>query len=257
MIILDATDKQLEIVLGGVVTTNELPFVAAFVDHDGATPAFTPGEQDGLSNGATSVVVMASPAASIQRQLKFLSVFNADTVAATLTVQYDNAATNRTILSVTLAVGDNLIYTDGGGFRIIDSNGQIRTAPDADVARKSVAETVVGAWIFDADVELNRRVRRSKESITLGAAVTTFVIARDFVVLTGDAGANTIATITGGLDGQILRLLFVDALVTITDANTHAANTVDLGAAFTSADDTVLLLMFDGTSWYEVSRSVN
>lgn len=33
--------------------------------------------------------------------------------------------------------------------------------------------------------------------------------------------------------------------------------TVDLSAAFTSADDTVLQIIYDGTSWYEVSRSVN
>lgn len=77
------------------------------------------------------------------------------------------------------------------------------------------------------------------------------------MIITGDAGANTIATITGGIDGQFLCLLFVDALVTITDDNSHAADSVDLSAAFTSADDTVLLLKYDGTSWYEVSRSVN
>jgi len=77
------------------------------------------------------------------------------------------------------------------------------------------------------------------------------------VTVTGDAGGNTIATITGGVAGQLVTLIFVDALVTISDDNTHAANSVDLSAAFTSADDTTLQLAFDGTSWYEVSRSVN
>jgi hypothetical protein len=77
------------------------------------------------------------------------------------------------------------------------------------------------------------------------------------MTVTGDAGGNTIATITGGISGQELILIFVDALVTITDDNTHAANSVDLSAAFTSADDVVLKLVFDGTSWYEVSRSIN
>jgi hypothetical protein len=95
------------------------------------------------------------------------------------------------------------------------------------------------------------------DALTLGAGVTTFVATSNVMTITGDAGANTIATITGGIDGQELILIFVDANVTITDDNTHAANTVDLSAAFTSADDTVLKLVFDGTSWYEVSRSVN
>ncbi len=94
-------------------------------------------------------------------------------------------------------------------------------------------------------------------TLTLGAAATTFAADSNVMEITGDAGSNTIATITGGLAGQLLTLLFVDALVTVTDDNSHAADTVDLSAAFTSADDTVLQLMFSGTSWYEVSRSVN
>jgi hypothetical protein len=92
---------------------------------------------------------------------------------------------------------------------------------------------------------------------TLGAAATTFAVTGEVMVVTGDVGTNTVATITGGLTGQELTLIFVDGLVTITDTDAHGANTVDLSAAFTSADDTVLKLIFDGTSWYEVSRSVN
>lgn len=100
------------------------------------------------------------------------------------------------------------------------------------------------------------------EAVTLAAAATTFDVVssegrNDSMTITGDAGANTIATITGGVAGQHVTLLFVDGLVTITDTAAHTANTVDLSAAFTSADDTVLQLFFDGTSWYEVSRSTN
>lgn len=94
-------------------------------------------------------------------------------------------------------------------------------------------------------------------AVTLGAAATTFAITDTFMTITGDAGANTLATITGAGAGQILTLLFVDALVTVTDDNTHAADSIDLSAAFTSADDTTLQLIYNGTSWYEVSRSVN
>lgn len=97
----------------------------------------------------------------------------------------------------------------------------------------------------------------SFDSLTLAAAATTFAATSNTMVITGDAGTNTIATITGGINGQFLCLLFTDGNVTITDDNTHVANSVDLSTAFTSADDTVLTLVYDGTSWYEVSRSVN
>jgi hypothetical protein len=95
------------------------------------------------------------------------------------------------------------------------------------------------------------------DDITLGAAATTFEVTTSFATVTGDAGTNTIATITGAREGQTLTILFVDGLVTITDDNSHASNSVDLSAAFTSADDTTLQLIYNGTSWYEISRSTN
>ena len=98
---------------------------------------------------------------------------------------------------------------------------------------------------------------RVRETVTLGVGVTTFAIAGRSIEVTGDGAANVIATITGGVVGQHLTVQFVDALVTITDDNTHAADSVDLSAAFVSADDTMLELYYDGVSWYEVSRSVN
>ncbi len=98
-----------------------------------------------------------------------------------------------------------------------------------------------------------------KQEITLAAAATTFAANEKLVVVTGDGGGNTIATITGAQAqaGSTIRLLFVDTNVTITNDNTHAADSIDLSASFTSADDAVLEIVYDGTSWYEVSRSVN
>lgn len=95
------------------------------------------------------------------------------------------------------------------------------------------------------------------KAITLGAASTTFVSTSNVMTITGDGGANTIATITGANSGQYLILIFVDGLVTLTDDNTHVSNSLDLSAAFTSVDDTTIHLIYDGTSWYEISRSTN
>ena len=94
-------------------------------------------------------------------------------------------------------------------------------------------------------------------AISLGIGDTTFAATSDLMTVTGDSGANTIGTITGGYSGQVLRIIFVDTKVTITDTGTGVANTVNLSAAFTSAANTVLTLCFNGTSWREVSRSVN
>jgi len=111
--------------------------------------------------------------------------------------------------------------------------------------------------MFSDDASEDTYLTGAPRSLTLGAAATTFAITGRFMVITGDAGTNTIATITGAAAGQELILLFVDGNVTITDDNAHTADSVDLSASFTSADDTVLKLIYDGTSWYEISRSVN
>jgi len=94
---------------------------------------------------------------------------------------------------------------------------------------------------------------------TLAAADTTFAITSNIIQLTGDGGTNNLTIITGAGVG-IYTILFVDSNITVVDDDTHAANTIDLAGTSTNlsgADDTTLTIMFDGTSFFEVSRSVN
>lgn len=112
-------------------------------------------------------------------------------------------------------------------------------------------EVAAGKSVFGA------QLASTATSATLAAAATTLAITSNVVTVTGDAGANTIATITGGLSGQLLTLIFADSLVTITDDATGNANTANLSAAFTSTSNDTLTLVFNGTSWREVARSVN
>lgn len=109
-------------------------------------------------------------------------------------------------------------------------------------------------------LKVNGVLSTSNIAHTLAAAATTFVATSNVMTITGDGGTNTVATITGANSGTLLTLIFVDGNITITDTDGHTANTVDLNGTatdFTSADDTVLQLVFDSVSWYEVSRSVN
>jgi len=166
-------------------------------------------------------------------------------------VNSDGAVTSAGSMSATVS----FIFADDPDtmFRRRTSNAcEIRCA-GIDIMQWSTS----GAYLETGDLTIDSQFGRAVQTTTLGAGVTTLAVTRDIVVLTGDGAGNTLATITGGITGQVLRILFVDGLVQITDDNTHAANTVDLSAAFTSADDTVLTLLFDGTSWYETGRSVN
>jgi hypothetical protein len=126
MIILDSSTKKLEINLGSV-PTSELPWVANWADHTLTT--FVAAEADGLTNGTTPVTVVAGPATgSTQRQVKFLSVHNLTAARQKVTVQVDNSGAKRIIHECELAPGDQLHYIDSDGFKVLDSNGALRTA---------------------------------------------------------------------------------------------------------------------------------
>ncbi len=128
MITLDSVLKSLEIKLAGAAATTELPYVSAYVDLNQSTWALTgAGEQDGVTTGGTAKEVVAAPGATTSRKLNYLSVVNVDTVPAVLTVQVNNNATKRIVFSATLAVGDQLSYTDAFGWKIFDSSGNQKT----------------------------------------------------------------------------------------------------------------------------------
>lgn len=108
---LDATTKSLEIILAGAITTTALPFAISYVDINQSTGEVTAmSEGDGTSNNTTAVTVAAAPAATTTRQIDFMSVYNADTVAATVTVRINNNGTFRILCKVVLQPGDTLFY---------------------------------------------------------------------------------------------------------------------------------------------------
>ena len=127
----------------------------------------------------------------------------------------------------------------------------------------TVALDVTGAGLFSTTLGVTGLTTATsglatpKGAITLAGGATAIAITKGFHVITGDGGGNTVATITGGVDGIILRLLFVDALVTITDTDATTANTVNLSAAFTSSANDALTLIHDGNKWFETGRSIN
>src|SRR4030095_7366960 len=129
MLKLDATTKSLEITLAAPVATTECPFYVSYVEADQTTAALTAfSARDGLTSGATAVSVIPAPAAGRSRKLDYLSVVNRDTATVVLTVRVTVSGTPLPVVVVSLAVGDNLSFTDAGGWRVLDRFGQERTA---------------------------------------------------------------------------------------------------------------------------------
>lgn len=144
--ILDTTTKSLELVLGSVATTANMPVVVDYVDNTSTT--FAPGSVDTQSNGATPVTILAAPGSGVQRKVNALTLFNADTAAKVATIRLNNNATLRTIYSVTLQVGDTLGYTDITGWYVQDSSGSRKgTGPTGSTG----ATGLTGAFVVGAD----------------------------------------------------------------------------------------------------------
>src|SRR4051812_36273802 len=115
--ILDATTRKLQILMDATATTTESPCVANWVDM--TTTTTTPGSSNSISTGTTAVDVVAAPAASTQRVIQSMAVYNADTVNRTVTVRYNDNATTRIIAKVLLNPGQSLSYTAGAGWQVV------------------------------------------------------------------------------------------------------------------------------------------
>lgn len=134
---LDSTTKSLQLVLAGAVTTNQAVISTDWADNTATT--FTAGSSDLLSNNATAVTIVAAPAASTQRVVKEVSVYNADTAPITATVRLNNSGTFRTIVTVTLQTGERLAYSQTDGWRVSTVAGAIKVT--------AVASTVEPGYI--------------------------------------------------------------------------------------------------------------
>jgi hypothetical protein len=122
MIILDATTKSLKIVLGEAATT-QLAITAHYTDV--TTITYVPGSNDTVTNSTTVVEFVAAPAASTQRHIEAITVYNSDNVVHIVNIQYVSAGGTRQIIKSTLQVGMQLSYEHGMGWKTIDTAGGI------------------------------------------------------------------------------------------------------------------------------------
>jgi len=136
MLILTETTDNLQVVLDGNVTANQLQCFASY--RDITTTAYTPGRIGVNTNNTTDVNLVPAPASSTQRVIDFISVFNADTVSATVTIKLDANGTESIIWKGILQTGEKLQYTDDRGFSVLDTNGLTKTASFTNVAVPAV-----------------------------------------------------------------------------------------------------------------------
>lgn len=168
--LLDATTKKIQVKLGEAHTTTALDVVTSWFDS-GATPSG--GEADTVTNGTTSVDIVAAPASNYIRQVKYISIFNADTVSHVVKILYNNNATVRQISpSITVAVGQCLQWTPKDGWQLLTGTGLAVTLPSFP------SSLVLGTTTNDAaaaggigEFQSATKARASAVSITSNSAI--------------------------------------------------------------------------------------
>jgi len=162
MIILSETTDNLQVVLGGAITTNQLQCFTSWRDRTSST--FVAGRTVTNTNNTTDVNLAAAPASSTQRVIDLIMVYNRDTVNATVTIKLDANGTEYILFVATLATGESIQYQEGVGFSVFANSGAIKQSIN-------------------------------QGNNTIGTAVTAVVLGSD--VTNNNASANTIADVTG------------------------------------------------------------
>lgn len=198
MLRLDSTLRKLQVVLAGAVATNQLPVVTCFSDKTSSD--YAGGSTVINTNSTTAVDICAAPASSTVRDIDTISVFNADTVSATVTIRYNDNGTTYSIFKATLEVGDQLLYTHGGGWKVLNSTGSIKDGAGiirsssilGTITNDSAAAGVVGEYFF-ASVALASAISATN-SASLG--ITSIDLTAGDWDVTGIVGVTTAATTT-------------------------------------------------------------
>lgn len=242
MIRLDATNRKLQAVLAGAITTNQLPCTVSYSDK--TSTDYVGATQLTNTNSTTQVDICAAPAASTVRDIDYVSIKNVDTAAATVSVIYDDNTTDYTIAKFALAVGDQLTYTHGTGWQVIASDGTLKTGAGLADGDKGDITVSSGTWTIDAAAVTLAKMANLAQDQFIGRT-------------TASTGVPETATITAAAR-TVLDDTTVGAMLTTLGAASLAANTFT-GAqtvqAAATQDAIELAGRAGGTSSYKVTHT--
>jgi len=161
MIALSQTTDNLQVVLGGAITTNQLECMASWRDRTSTT--FEAGRTVTTTNNTTDVTIAPAPASSTQRLIDFISIYNKDTVNAVVTVKLDANGTEYILCKVTLATTERLQYQEGVGFQVFASTGAVKQSINqgANASTSGITAVVLGS-----DVTNNNAVANTIADVT-------------------------------------------------------------------------------------------
>ena len=162
MLRLTQTTDKIQVVLGGSVTVNQLQCFATWKDFTATT--CIEGRNTPQTNNNTDVDLVPAPSTDHSLEVDYLSVYNSDTVNATVTVKFDANGTERILHKAILGTGEMLQYNDKAGWSTVTIAGAIKQSQMlwANNAGVNVLNTV----ILSGDVINNNAVANTIADVT-------------------------------------------------------------------------------------------
>ena len=256
MILLVSTNESVEMATSAAVN---LDWTTHFVDI--TTIAFTPSASDGQATTATNTTIVAAPAASTQRQVKFMSFRNVGASSNTVTVRKVNTGNKREMWAATLAAGEALYYTDGEGFVQVDANGNrkvltvnvapipaLQSSPLFSTANLTTAKTITSTNSFALYMGKAPRAYTAGQTMQIRLRVTTAA-----ATITWCEAALAKGTPVIGGNPTLTVVGFADTSATYNSTGQKTTTiTISTGQAINAGDDVWVLIGNSATTALQV-----
>lgn len=160
MLLLTSTSDKIQVISSAA---GDIEVHATWVDN--LSGALTPGRTNNASIvTATTTDVVASPAASTQRNVQSLIIRNAHaSVSNVVTVRHTDGTTTVDLFKCTLASDEVIQFIDGVGFQVLASTGAVKTSQNQGANAISSAQS---AAVLAADVTNNNAVANTIADVT-------------------------------------------------------------------------------------------
>lgn len=254
---------------GGVTTTFAGP-VAAPQGFTGNLTGNVTGNADTATNATNAANVTGSSQVAITDLPALATVGTSTTFTGQVTATQFNGPLNGNANSATTAgfataaASATTAISAATAAALDDSTNTLALAGAGGILTLTIA-TGPSAVTMPASGTLATTTGLTPIAVGADVNVNSLAVAAELVaddvknfVKVGTTGASTVTTIDGGTVGQRLTIVFTTG-ITVTDNNAGTAKTINLAGTgdYSAAVNDVLELIYDGTSWFEVSRSVN
>jgi len=134
---LNSVTDKIRVVLSAAVTTNQLECVVLY--NNSSAPAVAKGRVLIDTNSTTPVDLLTGQQGTTSLTITQITIYNKDTVAATVAVSYYNGSDDFILVKKTLQAGETLQYNQSEGFFLANTTKIIQDG--ADVSKNN------GAWM--------------------------------------------------------------------------------------------------------------